>query len=169
MSLSLTVMRRLREMISEMTSSTTLRVFENGALKTATPLRRVASMSIWLVPMQKAPIAEQRGRLHHGVAEVRSGADAEQGHVGREVDQLRFVRRVGDGVHLEAGVGEQLRGSGVDAFHQEGAHPARRAGRRNASRHRLGHGRSTLPGPSGATVEPVRTEGPAARPAVAVG
>ncbi len=43
--------------ISESTSSATLRVFENGALKTHTP-RFIAGVSaIWFVPMQYAPTA----------------------------------------------------------------------------------------------------------------
>ena len=41
--------------------STTLRVLENGALKTATPCSDAAGRSIWFVPMQKAPTASSRG------------------------------------------------------------------------------------------------------------
>ena len=37
--------------------STTLRVFENGALNTAMPRRVAAARSIWFVPMQNAPTA----------------------------------------------------------------------------------------------------------------
>ena len=48
-------------MMSAIASSTTERVFEYGALKTATPARAAASRSIWLVPMQKAPTATQVG------------------------------------------------------------------------------------------------------------
>ena len=44
-------------MISPITSSTTLRVLEYGALKTATPRSAAAARSTWLVPMQKQPIA----------------------------------------------------------------------------------------------------------------
>jgi DNA-binding MarR family transcriptional regulator len=51
------VSRRVIEMISAIASSTTLRVFENGALKTLTPCSDAASKSIWFVPMQNAPIA----------------------------------------------------------------------------------------------------------------
>ena len=49
--------RRASAMISAMTSSTTLRVLEYGALKTAMPRSAAASRSTWLVPMQKQPIA----------------------------------------------------------------------------------------------------------------
>jgi hypothetical protein len=55
------VSRRVIAMISAIASSTTLRVFENGALNTATPRRLAAARSIWLTPMQKAPIATSSG------------------------------------------------------------------------------------------------------------
>src|SRR4051794_15421264 len=44
-------------MISASASSTTLRVLEKGALKTATPRSVAAARSIWFVPMQNAPSA----------------------------------------------------------------------------------------------------------------
>ena len=50
-------MRRARKTISAITSSATLRVFENGALKTGTPLAPATSSATWLVPMQKQPMA----------------------------------------------------------------------------------------------------------------
>ena len=46
-------------MISPSTSSTTLRVFENGALNTASPRSAAAARSTWLVPMQKHPTARR--------------------------------------------------------------------------------------------------------------
>ena len=55
--------RRAIEMISARTSSTTLRVFEKGALNTATPRRAAAARSIWFTPMQKAPIATRSAPL----------------------------------------------------------------------------------------------------------
>ncbi len=48
-------------MISAMASSTTLRVLENGALNTAVPCSVAVVRSIWLVPMQNAPIASRSG------------------------------------------------------------------------------------------------------------
>ena len=51
--------RRASAMISPITSSTTLRVLEYGALKTATPRSAAAARSTWLVPMQKQPIASR--------------------------------------------------------------------------------------------------------------
>ena len=48
-------------MISLITSSTTLRVLEYGALNTATPRSVAAARSTWLVPMQKQPIANRSG------------------------------------------------------------------------------------------------------------
>ncbi len=48
-------------MISASASSTTLRVLENGALNTATPRLLAAARSIWLTPMQKAPMATRSG------------------------------------------------------------------------------------------------------------
>ncbi len=51
--------RRLSAMISPSTSSTTDRVLEYGALNAATPASAAAARSIWLVPMQNAPIASR--------------------------------------------------------------------------------------------------------------
>ncbi len=48
-------------MISAITSSTTLRVLENGALNTAVPRAAAVARSIWLVPIQKAPTASRSG------------------------------------------------------------------------------------------------------------
>ena len=53
--------RRAMAMISASASSTTLRVLENGALNTATPRLLAAARSIWLTPMQNAPIATRSG------------------------------------------------------------------------------------------------------------
>ena len=61
MSVDFSCRRRASEMISAIASSTTLRVLEYGALKTATPRLVVAARSIWLVPMQNAPIASRSG------------------------------------------------------------------------------------------------------------
>ncbi len=47
-------------MISAITSSATLRVLLNGALKTLTPRWPAASRATWFVPMQKAPSASSR-------------------------------------------------------------------------------------------------------------
>jgi len=55
------VSRRVNAMISATASSTTLRVLEKGALKTGTPAAAAADRSTWSVPMQKAPIAINRG------------------------------------------------------------------------------------------------------------
>ena len=46
-------------MISPITSSTTLRVLEYGALNTPMPRSAAAPRSTWLVPMQKQPIASR--------------------------------------------------------------------------------------------------------------
>jgi len=61
MSAFLSVSRRVRAMISERASSTTLRVLEKGALNTAIPLPAAAARSIWFVPMQKAPTPSSSG------------------------------------------------------------------------------------------------------------
>jgi len=53
-------MRRSSMTISPITNSATLRVFENGALKTGTPHLRAASRSTWLVPTLKQPTAISR-------------------------------------------------------------------------------------------------------------
>ncbi len=49
---SSTVSRRVSAMMSASAISTTERVFENGALNTATPREAAACRSIWFVPMQ---------------------------------------------------------------------------------------------------------------------
>ena len=61
MALFFSVSWRPIAMISAMASSTTERVLEKGALKTAMPWAAAAARSIWLVPMQKAPIAVRCG------------------------------------------------------------------------------------------------------------
>src|SRR5450830_263092 len=57
--LSRSVSRRIRAITSARAISTTERVLENGAWKTAMPRWAAARTSIWLVPMQKAPIARR--------------------------------------------------------------------------------------------------------------
>src|SRR6266545_7208428 len=57
----LSASRLVSATISAIASSTTLRVLENGALKTVTPRSVAACTSIWLVPMQNAPIASSSG------------------------------------------------------------------------------------------------------------
>ena len=59
--LSRSVSRRAIAMMLATASSTTERVLENGALNAAMPCRVAASRSIWLVPMQNAPIATRSG------------------------------------------------------------------------------------------------------------
>ena len=61
MSSFFSVSRRVIEMISPMASSTTERVLENGALNTVTPCSLAEVRSIWLVPMQNAPIDTRDG------------------------------------------------------------------------------------------------------------
>ena len=58
---SFSVSRRVSAMISARVSSTTLRVFEYGALNTAMPSADAAARSIWSVPMQNAPTASRSG------------------------------------------------------------------------------------------------------------
>ena len=48
---------RISMTISAIVNSATLRVLENGALKTGTPLRCAAVRSTWLVPTEKQPMA----------------------------------------------------------------------------------------------------------------
>ena len=61
MSVDFSCSRRASEMISAIASSTTERVLEYGALKTAMPRSVVAGRSIWFVPMQNAPMAMRSG------------------------------------------------------------------------------------------------------------
>ena len=65
-------------MISAIASSTTLRVFENGALKTAMPRLGRGARSIWFVPMQNAPIASSPGAAEHLGGDLGLRPDAEQ-------------------------------------------------------------------------------------------
>src|ERR1035438_2044330 len=107
-------------MIAASASSTTLRVLENGALNTATPRLLAAARSIWLTPMQNAPIAAscgaaartrsvtcvpeltprrptspiaQLGAESLPVGRLRARPDAEQVHVPDGLDELVFAER----------------------------------------------------------------------------
>ena len=53
-------MPRISMMIWPSTSSATLRVLENGALKTGIARRRASAKATWSVPMQKQPTAIRR-------------------------------------------------------------------------------------------------------------
>ena len=111
------------EMISAITSSTTLRVLENGALNTTVPRSAAAARSIWLVPMQKAPMASRSGaasrtlRGHCGL-----GADAEHRHPAERIDQLRLVQRSLGGLDGNAALDEQADAFGMDVLQQQSFH-----------------------------------------------
>ena len=114
-------------MISAMTSSTTLRVLEYGALKTAMPRSAAASRSTWLVPMQKQPIATRSvGRVEHPRRDVGVGADPEQLYAARQhVDQLVLGEGAGPQLDLVAARLERLDGERVDVLEEEDLHPSR--------------------------------------------
>ena len=95
----MSVSRRVSAMISAIASSTTLRVLENGALNTAMPRSEAAGRSIWLVPMQNAPIASRSGAaLERGRGDLGLRPDPEQLDAGEPVGQLGRVERAGDGL-----------------------------------------------------------------------
>src|ERR1039458_5294886 len=103
--------RRAIEMISASTSSTTLRVLENGALNTATPRLLAAARSIWLTPMQNAPIAASCG----AAASTRSVTCVPDG-----LDELVLAERPGQRLDGEALLGQPRRRVGMDVLDQKG-------------------------------------------------
>ena len=109
-------------MISAITNSTTLRVLENGALKTATPRRAALATSIWLVPMQNAPTASRRGDfVEHHVRDPGPGPDAEQIDIGDAVNQLALAEGAAKRLHVETGRREPRRRTRVDVLQQDGS------------------------------------------------
>src|SRR5665647_1980976 len=121
--LSRSVSRRIRAITSARAISTTERVLENGALKTATPRWAAARRSIWLVPMQKAPIARRsvacaRTRsvveiaLAEGIALMRRLTDRDKAlHAGiwdKSADGAHEVRGRVLGIGGYANIGTQL-------------------------------------------------------------
>ncbi len=86
--------RRASEMISASTSSTTLRVLENGALNTATPrLRRGGEVDLVDADAERADRGQVRRPREDPLGDVRAGADAEQAETGQRLDQLVFAQR----------------------------------------------------------------------------
>ena len=100
-------------MISAIASSTTDRVFENGALKTGMPSRAARARSIWLVPMENARGDEGRGGVEDALGQLGLRPDADELHAVERLDQLVLVHRAGVVDDLDAGVAEDLRGLGV--------------------------------------------------------
>ena len=114
---------RASAMISPSTSSTTLRVLENGALNTATP-RSAASAEVDLVgPDAEAPHRQQvLARLQHPRRDRGVGADPEQGHARQDVAQLVLAQRARARVDLEARASERLGRDRVDVLQQNYLH-----------------------------------------------
>ena len=119
--------RRASAMISAMTSSTTLRVLEYGALKTAMPRSAAASRSTWLVPMQKQPIATRSSAASstRGVTwvleRIPSSCDAARQHL----DELVLGEGAGAQLDLVAARLERLDGERMDVLEEEDLHPSR--------------------------------------------
>ena len=111
--------RRARAMISPMTSSTTLRVLEYGALKAATPRGAAASRSIWLVPMQKAPTASRSVRSEDLLGDFGVRADADDRLALQRLDQLVLAQGPGEGVYDETVALEDLGRGGMDVLEEE--------------------------------------------------
>ena len=117
-------MPRISMMIWPSTSSATLRVLENGALKTGIARCRASSSATWSVPMQKQPRAISRSAAAstRGVTLVRERMP-EQMDALDAGDQLVLVQRArqhGDaGVAVGRQVGDRVL---VDALEQQDAH-----------------------------------------------
>ena len=111
------VSRRASAMISAMASSTTERVLEYGALKTATPAS-VAAVQVDLVgaDAEGADGAELRRRLEDGARDVGARSDAEVVDALEGGDQVALGQRPGPGVDLVALGLESLDGVGVDVL-----------------------------------------------------
>ena len=120
-------------MISARVSSTTLRVFEYGALKTATPSAEAAARSIWSVPMQNAPTAS------------RSGARPSTAALSRVLDRMPSSATPGSAAassasssadgrsdDLQPGLFEQPDSLGVDVLQEQRLHRARLTAVRSA-------------------------------------
>ena len=117
------VSRRASAMISPITSSTTLRVLEYGALNTAIPRSAAATRSTWLVPMQKHPIASRSGAPSSTAwRDVGVGADAEQLDARQGLQQLLLGEGAGPQLDLEAAGLEDLDGDRVDVLEQQHLH-----------------------------------------------
>ena len=88
-------------------------------MKTGMPSLAAAARSIWLVPMQKAPIACSSGAASRALL-AHSGfrADAQQLHSAQGVDQLGLVERTLDGCDLDAALSQQPDAFRMDVFQQ---------------------------------------------------
>ena len=117
------VSRRASAMISPITSSTTLRVLEYGALKTAMPRSAAATRSTWLVPMQKQPIASRSvaASSTRGVMWVLERIPS-RSHPGQRLDQLVLGEGAGAQLDLEAASLEDLDGDRMDVLEQQHLH-----------------------------------------------
>ena len=106
--------------ISAMTISATLRVLENGALKTGTPRFLARSSSTWLVPMQKQPRpTSSPPRLEHSRRDLGLAADAEDVDALQAGDELVFLERAVGAVDLEPFGLQQAVGHGVNRLEQQ--------------------------------------------------
>ena len=115
------MMRRISMTISPMVSSATLRVLENGALKTGMPSAAAASRSTWSVPMQKQPTAISGPALRSTrLGELGAAADADDVGAAHGLDQRVALERLL--VQRDARVArpvEQRDGGGADALEQD--------------------------------------------------
>ena len=115
--------RRASAMISPITSSTTLRVLEYGALKTAIPRSAAAVRSTWLVPMQKQPIASRSPAASstRGVMWVLERIPSIC-TPGQRLDELVLGQRARPQLDLEAAGLEDLDGDRMDVLEQQHLH-----------------------------------------------
>ncbi len=116
-------MRRNSMTISAIVSSATLRVLENGALKTGMPMVRAAARSTWLVPTEKQPIAiSERMPSMASAVNLGARADAEHADALQRRAQLRSVQRRRPAVDVGvAGRLQRIDGGVGDALEQQDA------------------------------------------------
>ena len=116
------VRRRASDRISPSTSSTTLRVLENGALKTATPRGRVDEVHLVGADAEAAHREEVLSRVQGTGRHLGVRPDAEQRHAGQGVDQLALTQRPRPGLDLEPLTSQGFRGNRVDVLQQQSFH-----------------------------------------------
>ena len=105
-----------------MTSSTTLRVFENGALKTAMPLLG-GGVKVYLIGADaERPDGDQTlGLVEDGVGDPGPGPDAEDVDLRNPIGQLVLAQCTPPGGHLEPRFLQTFGPAGMDVLEEEGA------------------------------------------------
>lgn len=111
-------MRRIRHMMSQITSSTTERVFEYGALNTAMPF-----LAAWFRYLVRADAEAADGGQCGACIDDRSGhrglgTYAKHVDTLERVDEFPFRERTLAGLHFESVGAKALRGEWMNVFQQ---------------------------------------------------